>query len=412
MAYSISIEKLQHVAEKVSKNVMLGPGYVDAEENDRMGVKMISGVQYKLVEHLFVRKGGITRRKVVGNVTETNIGYIEERELTAKLSVARIRFNADEFVETVFGVDANGDFPLLAETMEALLITYAEDLAACKWYGDATSDDPKLNLYSGWMTNIQNEINSGKISAVNLNLIAKSAISQPVDTDDTSAYDALEEWVMKLDPRLRKKCKIYCDLKRGVYIARAYANKFKGNYKVDYTVGKSYTIPELAGVEIVPLDSIGTGDCLIATIDQNFMYAVDTENNKSYVDVKPEPSKDTRDFVAQIQSIQGANIRNILPYAFTISSGSFVKPADRQGDYSETNLIVNADGGTVTVNGDAYVAGTKYAEGVALTLVATAGTGKTFSAWVVNGQTFNTASIQVVPKGIYTVATAIFVDSE
>jgi len=412
MAYAIGIDKLQHVAEKVSKNVMLGPGYVDAEENDRMGVKMISGVQYKLVEHLFVRKGGITRRKVVGNVTETNIGYIEERELTAKLSVARIRFNADEFVETVFGVDANGDFPLLAETMEALLITYAEDLAACKWYGDANSDDPKLNLYSGWMTNIQNEINSGKISAVNLNLIAKSAISQPVDTDDTSAYDALEEWVMKLDPRLRKKCKIYCDLKRGVYIARAYANKFKGNYKVDYTIGKSYTIPELAGVEIVPLDSIGTGDCLIATIDQNFMYAVDTENTRSYVDVKPEPSKDTRDFVAQIQSIQGANIRNILPYAFTISSGSFVKPADRQGDYSETNLIVNADGGTVTVNGDNYVAGTKYAEGVALTLVATAGAKKTFSAWVVNGQTFNTASIQVVPKGIYTVATAIFVDSE
>jgi hypothetical protein len=107
MAYAIGIDKLQHVAEKVSKNVMLGPGYVDAEENDRMGVKMISGVQYKLVEHLFVRKGGITRRKVVGNVTETNIGYIEERELTAKLSVARIRFNADEFVETVFGVDAN-----------------------------------------------------------------------------------------------------------------------------------------------------------------------------------------------------------------------------------------------------------------------------------------------------------------
>lgn len=412
MAYAIGIDKLQHVAEKVSKNVMLGPGYVDAEENDRMGVKMISGVQYKLVEHLFVRKGGITRRKVVGNVTETNIGYIEERELTAKLSVARIRFNADEFVETVFGVDANGDFPLLAETMEALLITYAEDLAACKWYGDVTSEDPKLNLYSGWMTNINNEINSGKISAANLNLIAKSAISQPVDTDDTSAYDALEEWVMKLDPRLRKKCKIYCDLKRGVYIARAYANKFKGNYKVDYTIGKSYTIPELAGVEIVPLDSIGTGDCLIATIDQNFMYAVDTENTRSYVDVKPEPSKDTRDFVAQIQSIQGANVRNILPYAFTISSGSFVKPADRQGDYSETLLVVNADGGTVTVNGDNYVAGTKYAEGVALTLVATAGTGKTFSAWVVNGQTFNTASIQLVPKGIYTVATAIFVDSE
>lgn len=411
MATAIGIEKLQHVAEKVSKNVMLGPGYVDAEENDRMGVKMVSGVQYKLVEHLFVRKGGITRRKVVGNVTESKIGYIEERELTAKLSVARIRFNADEFVETVFGVDANGDFPLLAETMEALLITYAEDLAACKWYGDATSADPKLNLYTGWMTGINNEITKGNISAANLNLISKSAMNAPANTDDTSAYDALEEWVMKLDPRLRKKCKIYCDLKRGVYIARAYANKFKGNYKVDYTIGKSYTIPELAGVEIVPLDSIGTGDCLIATIDQNFMYAVDTENNKSYVDIKPEPSKDTRDFVAQIQSIQGANVRNILPYAFTISSGSFVAPADRQGDYSKTLLIVNADGGSVTVNGDAYAAGTKYTEGERLTLVATAGANKAFSAWVVDGVTYNTATIEVVPKGIYTVATAIFVAS-
>ena len=120
----------------------------------------------------------------------------------------------------------------------------------------------------------------GAISAANLNLISKSAMNQPANTDDTSAYDALEEWVMKLDPRLRKNCKIYCDLKRGVYIARAYANKFKGNYKVDYTIGKSYTIPELAGVEIVPLDSIGTGDCLIATIDQNFMYAVDSENKR------------------------------------------------------------------------------------------------------------------------------------
>lgn len=408
MAYAISKDKLQHVAEKVFKNVILGPGYVDAEENDRMGVKMISGVQYKLVEHLFVRKGGITRRKVVGNVTETQIGYIEERELTAKLSVARIRFNADEFVETVFGVDANGDFPLLSETMEALLITYAEDLAACKWYGDVTSADPKLNLYNGWMTNINNEITKGAISAANLNLISKSAMNQPANTDDTSAYDALEEWVIKLDPRLRKKCKIYCDLKRGVYIARAYANKFKGNYKVDYTIGKSYTIPELAGVEIVPLDSIGTGDCLIATINENFMYAVDSENNKSYVDVKPEPSKDCRDFVAQVQSIQGANIRNILPYAFTISSGSFVAPTDRQGDYEKTNLIVNATGGTVTVDGDPYSAGTKYTEGVALTLVATAGAKKVFKEWDVNGVKFNTATITVIPKGIYTVATAIF----
>lgn len=407
MANAIGLEKLQHVAELVSKNVMLGPGYVDAEENDRMGVKMVSGVQYKLVEHLFVRKGGITRRKKVGNVEESKIGYIEERELSAHLSVARIRFNADEFAETIFGVDAQGNFPLLTETMEALLLTYAEDLAACKWYGDENSSDPKKNLYSGWMTRINAEIANGTISAANGNLIAKSAINQPTSTDDTSAYDALEEWVMKLDQRLRKKCKIYCDLKRGVYIARAYANKFKGNYKVDYTIGKSYTIPELSGVEIVPLDSIGTGDCLIATIDQNFMYAVDTENNQSFIDVKEEPSQDTRDYVAQIQSIQGANVRNILPYAFSISSGSFINTNDVQGDYTDTELVVNAQNATVQVNGEAYEAGTKYAEGTRVTLKATATGGKTFKAWSIDGKTFTTAEVEVVMNGAYTVATVI-----
>ena len=407
MANAISIDQLKHVAEQVSQNIMLGPGFVDAEENARMGVKLFTGVQYKLVEHLFVRKGGITRRKKVGNVEESTIGYIEERELTAHLSVARIRFNADEFAETVFGVDANGAYPILTEQMEALLMTYAEDLASNKWYGDENSSNPKMNLYTGWMTGINNEITKGNISVQNGNIIPHAPINMPTDNEDTSAYDSVEEWVMALDKRLRKNCKIYCDLKRGVYIARAYANKFHGVYKVDYTIGASYKIPELSGVEIVPLDTIGEGDCLIATVNENFMYAVDTLSNQSFVDVEKEPSKDTRDYVAQIQSIQGANIRNILPWAFTISDGSFVRGAEQQGDYVETTLVVNAYGGTVTVDGEQYVAGTKFEDGTKVVLKATNGD-KTFKAWEIAGKTYTTPEVTVVLKGIYTVATAIF----
>ena len=43
----IGLDALQHVAEEVSKEIVMGPGYSDAEEMDRLGIDIATGVQFK-----------------------------------------------------------------------------------------------------------------------------------------------------------------------------------------------------------------------------------------------------------------------------------------------------------------------------------------------------------------------------
>ena len=54
----IGLDALQHVAEEVSKEIVMGPGYSDAEEMDRLGIDIVTGVQFKRTFHLFIRKVG------------------------------------------------------------------------------------------------------------------------------------------------------------------------------------------------------------------------------------------------------------------------------------------------------------------------------------------------------------------
>lgn len=48
----IGTTALQHVAEQVTKEILMGPGYTDAEEMDRLAIDIVSGVQYKRTIHI------------------------------------------------------------------------------------------------------------------------------------------------------------------------------------------------------------------------------------------------------------------------------------------------------------------------------------------------------------------------
>ena len=82
----IGTDALTHVAEQVSKEILMGPGYTDAAEMDRLGIKIVSGVQFKRTVHVLLRKGGTTRRKDVHTKVDSEVGFLKERTLTAKLS--------------------------------------------------------------------------------------------------------------------------------------------------------------------------------------------------------------------------------------------------------------------------------------------------------------------------------------
>ena len=417
----IGREALTHVAEQVGKQIIMGPAYEDPELLDRLGISVISGVQFKKTDHLLVRKGGTTRRKKVGTPVENKIGFLKERTLIAKLTWNRYKDNIDNYVETVFGTDGKpgGDYPMSTVAVEAILKSYAEDLKSNLFFGDmeneesADEDKQKLSLYDGFHTDMAHDIADGIISVQNKNLIACDAITAPVDAHDSTPFDTVLEWYTKWDGRLRqqKLVKLHVDILRGLYIAQGYSNKYHGNSKVNYLPNGNFTVSEMPRVEFCPSDAWGVGTRMMATIPGNLQYGVDSENNQSFVKTQFGSDEDAQDVIFQIQSIQGTRIMNPLASAFVMSDGSIAENVIN-GDYTNSKLVVTLDGADaaakVQVNGEDYDEPAEFAPNALITLKAVEGSAdghKVFKQWS-NGKTEK--EITITATGMPMAITAFF----
>ncbi len=421
----IGLDALQEVATQVGTQIVMGPAYVDPDLMKRLRINVISGVQYKHVKTLLVRKGGTTRRKVVGQKMQSGIGFLKERELIAKLSWNRFVDNIDNYVETAFGTDGKpgGDYPLSTTACEAILRTYAEDLADCLFFGDMALDDNKegesgetgaLALYDGFHTLIAKDIEAGIVSVDNHNLIECDAIEAPDASDfDSTPFDTVMEIYLKLDPRMRRRELLcYCDVNRGVYIAQGYANKSHGYAKVHYNEDGTFTIPEMPRLTFVPTDVFGKGDRLVFTIPDNFEYGVDSLSNQTFVKVQLGSDDDAQDVIFQIQSIQGCRIVNPLSSAFAVTNGS-ITSNPLSGDGVESSITILAQEGEVskiTINGeevtDKNSVTKKVADKSINTVEVTAAEGYEFKRWN-NGATAN--PLNVVATGFPLVLSPILV---
>lgn len=419
----IGTDALQHIAEQVSKEILTGPGYTDAEEMDRLGIDIVSGIQFKRTIHVLLRKGGTTRRKDVHTKVDSEVGFLKERTITVKLAWDHYTDNIDRYCETVFGTDAQGQYPLSTEAAAAVLANYADNLTACLWNGDIDLDkgtdstpasEQALALYDGFHTVIKHDLEDGLISEANGNLVACDAITEPTDNNDSTPYDNFLAWHHKWDARLRKQnVRVYMSELTAQYIAAGYANKFHGNFKVDYEVGGNFKLPGLSRVTICPIADFGEGDRMYATIDKNFVYGVDTDSNQTYVGVKVGTDDDMRDIQFQIQSIQGAGIKTPFKYAFCMSDGSLATAEYVAGDYTNSNLVVTSvmeDGSDVT-DGKVQVNEVEYTEPVATSvnqivkLKAVEGSTDKFSHWS-TGSTEK--EIQLTATGMSMGVTAFF----
>ena len=417
----IGKEALTHVAEQVGKQIIMGPAYDDPALLDRLGIKVITGVQFKKTDHLLVRKGGTTRRKKVGTPVENQLGFLKERTLVAKLTWNRYKDNIDNYTETVFGTDGKpgGSYPFSTEACEAILKSYAEDLTSNLFFGNMENEDSenedlqKLSLYDGFHTDIAHDVADGIISVANKNIVHCESIAAPTDAHDSTPFDTVQEWWTKWDARLRqqKRVILHCDILRGIYIAQGYANKYHGNTKVQYILGPdgkpngNFVIPEMPKVEFAPSDAFGVGDRLMATIPDNLQYGVDSLSNQTFVKTQFGSDEDAQDVIFQVQSIQGTRVMNPLSSAFVMSDGAIAENTVN-GDYTNSKLVVTVDGpGSVTVNDAEYDEPTEFAPNAVIKLTATPADGKTFKAWS-NGKT--EATISLTATGMPMAITAFF----
>lgn len=409
----IGVDALTELATQIGKNIVMGPAYSQPELLERLGIQVISGIQFKRIDYLLVRKGGTTRRKVVGTPNDNTAGFLREREMECKLTWSHFKANVDEFTEYPLGTDSKigTPYPISEAAVKAILATYCEDLLANLFFGDVENEGTKdeLSLFNGFHTYIAHDIESGLISEANGNLVACDAISAPTDADDSTPFDTVFAWYSKWNPRLRQAQKIllYCDHLRGSYIASGYANKFHGNVKVNYLPNGNFSVPEMPRVEFVPSDVYGTGDRLMATIPNNLQYGVDTLSNQTFVGVRVGSDEDMQEVQFQVQSKQGVRLMNPTAGAFCMSNGEIAQNVV-SGDYQNALLTVTTnDGsmGSVTVNGAAYTEAQEFAPNAIITLKATANSGYEFVNWS-NGKT--DAEISIVATGMPMTLTATF----
>lgn len=419
----IGISALQEVANQVFKSVVQGPSYVNPEEMKRLGIRTISGVQFKRTTNVFVRKGGTTRRKDANPTMKGEIGFLKERVLTVRLAWFRGTDNIDRYVETVHSAGALGAYPLSTVATEAVLKTHADDLYNNLWWGDIDNDVPgasdekkAMGLYDGFCTGIKHDIEDGIISEANGNLIHCEAISAPADEKDSSAYKNFRAAYMKLDPRMRRqKVYAYMTPETAINISDGYALQSFGTHKLNVVDGGNYVIPELPRLIIAPVEGLGVGDRIIFSIEGNLVYAVDSEGDSTFVDVQLGSDTDTRDIVFQCQSLCGCYVEIPYSWAFAITDGSLECTDFVSGDYTNSNLTVTVakantqDAGNI--DGKVKVDGVEYSKPIEttpnqiVTLEATDGTNFKFSNWS-NGSTEK--KIQVTASGMSMGFTAFF----
>ena len=407
MSKFIGIDNVKHVADKLQPNIIMGPAYFNKDELKRLGIKVVTGVQFKMTAMVLNRKGGTSRRKVVGTPIESKIGYLSERTMTARIVWNRYRHNEDEFQEKPIAIEGGAQFhyPLAEEFINAIGMTFSEDVYANLFFGDEDSNVAEMSLYNGFQTNLNKDIESGDVSQARGNLIPSKAIDAPQSEGDSAGWEAWVEWYDQWSPALKRVPVLcYCSVAVGHALADSYAQKYRGLRLVDFIpdANGNFKVAEYPKVTFVPSDDFGKGTRMVATPAGNLEFGVNSEGDESFVAVQHGSDDDVKDIIFQIQGIFGTRILNILPSHF-VTNGGVIEDSVWQGDYKKDSFTVVANDpalGDVAISPAADENG-EYAKGVTLTLTATPKTGKNFVKWS-NGKT--EASIQVVkgegPEGL------------
>ena len=409
----IGLENVQSVANKLSPNIVFGPAYYMKDELDRLGIKVETGVQHQLTKTVFAGKGGQTRRKEVGNVKESKLGYLFSRKLTANICVHRIRCNEDDFKEKPGNIAINGNAAMHFEKTEEFMTEqaklFSQDVFNNIIGGDAASENDEMNLFDGLLTVMSVDINDGTVNHAAKNLIPSGVFDAPQSEGDSSAYDNYVKWENSWSPALKKQnVNVYLVREDALAIADAFEQKHRSHQGAQWLENGNFKLPGHSKRTFIPVDDY-KGTLAFATIEGNLMLGVNNESDDSFVNVVPEPSRDTKDLVMQIQGIFGFMLVDPTARAF-VTNGGAAEMSFNSGDYTKDAVYVTANddtlGDVVIKNGQETIeSGTEVAKGTTLTLTATPKTGKKFVKWS-NGQT--SATINIVATGDPMAIVAVF----
>lgn len=412
MAKFIGIDNLTHVAERLQPNIIMGPAYYNADDLKKFGIKVITGVQFKDTAMILNRKGATSRRKVVGQPLDSNLGYLTERTLVAHIVWNHFTHNEDEFQETPIQIQGSAAFhyPMAEEIINQIGIEFNDDVYPNIWNGDEglSATKPELAYFNGYHALLAQDIANGEVSTAKGNLIGMDTLTAPDEEGDSAAWDKFVDWYDKWHPGLkRQNVRVIMSLAYGHYIADAYEQKHRSHTSVILQDDGTFKVREYPKLTFVPSDDFGKGTRIIATTDGNLEFGVNSESDSSFISVRQGTDQDHKTVTFQVQGIYGCRILRVNAANF-VTNGGTIESTYFSGDYQKDSFTVASSDetmGTVAISPAAENG--EYALGTTLTLTATAKTGFKFVKWT-GATDATTASASVVKKSGPEAAIAIF----
>lgn len=404
----LSLEEVQHLTDVLAPDIITSPVLLNADIFAELGIKVLTGVEYRNSIMVFNRKGGTARAYKAGNRINSSLGYMEERKLEVHLSWNRYPDNIQNYREkepfSVLGTNGTYEAPNSEFAIREIGKAYSEDVMSNLFFGNrALGDDNALGLYDGFNTLINAEMNAGKIAASNHNFKEIEPIVEQTSGDEAENWKIFQSFYASWHPNLKAAELVYvlCSPETKMLIVDGYLQKYTGMQSPD-AANDTFRFFNMPRVKLVAHPIVGQGDRLIATVPNNLEFGCDTLNdwNKVYVQRNYD---DANEIVYQVQSAQGCRIRQITADKFCVSSGTNTPLDALNGDYQNDSISLKFDPEvftSVTKSPDK----TNYAAGETVTITATPKEGKVFKKWsdnvTINPRTIVTEGMPITLEAI------------
>lgn len=385
MAHELAlVSELNETAIRYNRDIKYTTVAVLLERLNQAGILLVPGIQNKMVNYMFLRRGGIMRPYTQGMEASTNeLGKFVQNEFHVYRAAGIDKDNIQNY-RTVDVVGTNLGAAEMAlknpadpQIFYAVAATWAEDLADIIFHGVRDeSGKTKYDLLDGFEKIITDGIESEDISTRNGNLIDLPAITFPTDETDTTAYDIVDEFLAK--SRITGKSILNVTRDTGRAISRATFNKFRNTMRAD-EFGR-YVIPGYEqNVRMNVNSMMGKGDRMILSKADVLQLGYDTQFDKPFVRARAIDDDDqiiTYNYGAEY----GTNILTFNKKMFMTTTGS-LSAEPESGDYlgkDEFTLNITSGGnGTVAKSPEK----SKYALDEVVTLTATASPSYEFEKW-------------------------------
>ncbi len=335
----VDITSLSTTAIRYQKDLKMLPYAVLKEALGVHGINMLPGIQYKDTITDFLRKQGIMKPYVIGNLADAAPGKAQEMTLEVETAYASVKDNIQNYKTVTVGPDVllgknkSKKHPWELVMLQTIVRTFGEDILDCLFQGerDDAATTP-LDAFDGFDTKINDFITAGLITGGKGNYVPTGTIAAPTSESDYAAFEALLDFYRSAHPLLRNKP---ANLLVPVAIADMYDDAHFNKFRYKPTTDE-YGRTELTGsggkCKIVRSNIMGTGQRIVLTAPGNFDLGMDTLGDEEFVQVRT-PYEDPNYVQFWIQGKYGTRIRSIHEKVFQSNEGSAIGN-QLSGDYS------------------------------------------------------------------------------